>query len=288
MSLRRDCDENRSHGRRIFRSVGGLGPGGWPGSRGPGVPRAGASVVSGPALSPAPHQADRVHRGIGRRLDRGAARDPVDRRGRDRRADRRRQQGGPRAALRTDGRPRPVRAHAHVLPPADALAGRDERRDRSARRLLRAPPTARGRLPRSLAVRAASLARELRHLVDPALRRVRRDLPLHHHPRSARDLCAAAAPQRLARTAHDLDRGSGVDPVPPLRAQVPRRGARDPGPDRRPDDRDRGVGARYPRHQVLRARRRDVPPLRRGLHAAARRPSSSGCACTRSSSGCSD
>ena len=145
---------------------------------------------------------------VGDAVDRRPARDPAHREGRHRRPDPRREQARARAAPRARGRARPVRAQPHVPAPVDAREGRDERRDRVARRLLRTPPTPGGRVPRPMAVGPVALARELRHLADPSLRRVRCDLPPHHHRGGDRDLRAPPEPRRAARSAHDRHRDS--------------------------------------------------------------------------------
>ena len=129
---------------------------------------------------------------------------PLDRRGRDRRPDHRRRQGRARPPVRARGRARRHRDLAHLPPPPQPRVRRDRPRDAPAQRPLRAPPTARGRLPRPVAVGPAALARQFRHLRDPPVLRLRRDLPARDHRRGDRHLHPVVVPLSAARLPHDL------------------------------------------------------------------------------------
>ncbi len=196
-------------------------------------------------VSPPSQESTGLHRGIGGGIGRRTTRRAPHRRGRDRRSHPGREQARAGAAARARAGARDRRALADVPSPARAFPGGDERRDQSPRRLLRPAPAPRRRFPRPVAIGAAALARELRHLTDPSLRRVRRHLLGDRRARGDRDLCAAAASRRAARPPHDRDGRPGGHPVSPVRTPLPHRRTRHPGPDRRPDDDDRGSRAGY-------------------------------------------
>ena len=145
----------------------------------------------------------------------------------------------PAAALRARGRARARSRSRSPTAGASTLAVvATDVETRAARRLLRAPAAARGRLPRPLAVGPVALAGELRHLDDPPVRRVRRDLPAgHRRSRWSRSSCSSCFLYVPLGAADDGDRDPGPGAVPALRARVPPGRAPHPGPDGRHDDR---------------------------------------------------
>jgi len=228
------------------------------------VPMASEDLRASVSLADAPdvHRGPRRHPGRGRRT-------AADQGGRGRSA----AEGRPRRPLAARFlRPavRPRRGRPDPGPPADPGQQRAGHREGPARRAVRPHPAARRGLPRLLAVRPAGGPDDQRHLRDPALPRLRADLPggqqrhlrrggraADRHPPAARRAGGRAQPAAELR---DLQVRAGLPAADPRRA----------GPAGRGRHRRRGVRPRHPRRQGLRPRR--VP--RRAVPS----PSPPGCA----------
>ncbi len=221
------------------------------------------------AVSPAAPREDHLRRGLRVDVDRVPAHDPADRRGRDRRSDRRRRQSRARPPVRARGRARLHRDLPHLPTPPKPRVRCDRPRDAPAQRPVRAPPTTRDRLPRPVAIGPAALARQFRHLRDPPVLRLRRDLPARDHRRGDRHLHPVVVPLSATRLPHDLHRGPRAAALPSLRAALPRNRPIHPRPDGRPHDGDRGIRQGDPRHQGVRTRERSIRALRRAVSRAA-------------------
>ena len=215
------------------------------------------------AVPPAPR---RHHRDVGA-LVRRAGLAAADREGGDRRSARATATApascaGAAVAVRA----RAVRDRARVLSPHPARDRRDRARDGAARRPLRAPPAPRRRLPRSMAVGPAAVARDDRPLDRPPLRRFRRHLLRADHGPGGRrsSACCWCSTCPLA-----LLTFVAAIPVVSLCRRFEQRVLRDraahPGPDRRPHDHDRGGGQGHPRAQGVRPGSRGVRRLRRAV-----------------------
>ena len=123
----------------------------------------------------------------------------------------------------TGGRRAGRARHRHGLRPALPARRRgDGARDAPARRPLRAPATARRRVPRPMAVRSAAVARHHRPRDRPTVHRLRRGvLRAHRHPGRG-DLRHPADAARRPRVAHVRRDDSGAPALPALRARLPR------------------------------------------------------------------